>query len=164
MGLPRWLWWSVIIVPPVLLALCRSPFMQRKLVYLNAVKPPLFLFPLNTSKEGFHKSVSITTVDNETLGAWVYNELYTEEDGKVVLYLHGNGGTRGQVRSFIIRLLLIINYKCSGVVIDSIMFYQKYLKHLSYVLIIEDMEIVQGKTYCHLTYCILVILFIFMNL
>ena len=75
----------------------RNPWMQRRLIYLSIIKPPLWLVPLDYSKEGFHRSLRITSHDNEELGAWVYNEFDQEDTNRVVLYLHGNGGTRGQV-------------------------------------------------------------------
>lgn len=80
------------------LAVARLHKFQRLLIYLSYAKLPQRWFPLNYSKEGFHSHFQITTPDNEQLGAWLYyNGLVKEDKKRIVLYLHGNAGTRGQV-------------------------------------------------------------------
>ena len=82
-----------------LLFTARSHRFQRLLIYLSYAKPPLFLFPLHYEKEGFHSMRKIKTPDNQILGSWLYYNGFEKDTNKnFILYLHGNAGTRGQVR------------------------------------------------------------------
>ena len=94
-----WLCW-VAILPlgaAALLLSIRRPNVQRNIIYLRMLRLPVRFFPLNYSKQEYHRHLQLITSDGEKLGAWMFYKDVGEESNKFVMYLHGNAGTRGQV-------------------------------------------------------------------
>eukprot|EP01095_Lingulamoeba_sp_RSL-Kostka_P002569 TRINITY_DN1344_c0_g1_i2.p2 TRINITY_DN1344_c0_g1~~TRINITY_DN1344_c0_g1_i2.p2 ORF type:complete len:203 (+),score=33.54 TRINITY_DN1344_c0_g1_i2:67-675(+) len=119
-----------ILIPILvfLISLLIYPNTSRLFIYLNLVKIPSTLYPLNYSNH-IHENIIINTHDDHKINAWILykndnhdikcSNLNNKNPNKrVVLYFHGNAGTRGQSRRYTTYQILRDHFHATVIAID----------------------------------------------